>query len=544
VGWYALSHTCRMKMISLSSLRVVHSSQFEYALFDVREPAQAHRGHIFGATFLPRRLIEQRVGTLVPDRSTTIVLYDAGLNDQRAVRAAQTLARLGYTDVCILRDGIAGWVRDGESLTQGSNVPSKLFGEQVYESERVPKLPVGELYRWQQEKNPVVVCDIRSPEEYRRSRIPGAVGAFGADLALLAHDLQQRNMPVVVHCSGRTRSIIACQTLRLLGVNDVYALEDGTMGWRLAGLALETGEGEGALVPGVSSRERGRLQAMALAQQSGAQFIEADLLTHWVDRREAGAMNVYVIDVRQLPEFLAGHIPGATALPGGLAIQRTDEFIAVRSARIVLVDDDLARACLTAYWFKKMGLPNVYVLAGGLSSWQQMGGILETGRAGRSMVGSRDVVPADAVLSCEALRARLSQVIVWDVDTQEQYLKARLPGAQWVPFGELEQRADERSPSLPCVLTSRDGQLAAIACANLVREGVRDVGFLEGGVRAWADAGFPMESGPTPQVAEVSDVIVQPYDAGMDAMRSYLAWEKELTDQQRWPSPLFPHYSY
>ncbi|MBN9611918.1 MAG: rhodanese-like domain-containing protein, partial [Actinobacteria bacterium] len=73
------------------------------------------------------------------------------------------------------------------------------------------------------------MCDIRSPEEYARSRIPGARGAFGTELALLAADLQGHAGPVVVHCSGRTRSIIACQTLREFGLTRVYALENGTM---------------------------------------------------------------------------------------------------------------------------------------------------------------------------------------------------------------------------------------------------------------------------------------------------------------------------
>ncbi|WP_207233686.1 rhodanese-like domain-containing protein [Salinicola tamaricis] len=51
-----------------------------------------------------------------------------------------------------------------------------------------------------------------------------------------------RETPVVINCAGRTRSIVGAQTLRWLGIdNPVYALENGTQGWRLAGLELEHG---------------------------------------------------------------------------------------------------------------------------------------------------------------------------------------------------------------------------------------------------------------------------------------------------------------
>src|SRR3546814_17475406 len=48
--------------------------------------------------------------------------------------------------------------------------------------------------------------------------------------------------PVVVTCAGRTRGIIGVLGLRLAGIEaPVYALENGTQGWNLAGFALERG---------------------------------------------------------------------------------------------------------------------------------------------------------------------------------------------------------------------------------------------------------------------------------------------------------------
>ena len=85
-----------MKLLSAPDLRQLLAAAEEHALFDVREAGEAHRGHIFGASFLPRRQIEFRIAALVPDRGTPICLVDAGGTDQRARRAAATLERLGY----------------------------------------------------------------------------------------------------------------------------------------------------------------------------------------------------------------------------------------------------------------------------------------------------------------------------------------------------------------------------------------------------------------------------------------------------------------
>src|SRR5690606_20244978 len=131
--------------------------------------------------------------------------------------------------------GHRAWVEAGRFSASGTNVPGKLFGEHVYEAREVPRLPVASLKEWQRTGISHLVCDIRTPEEYTVSRIPSARGAFGVDLALVAEDLKKQNVPVVVHCAGRTRSIIACQTLREFGVPEVYSLENGTMGWQLAG---------------------------------------------------------------------------------------------------------------------------------------------------------------------------------------------------------------------------------------------------------------------------------------------------------------------
>jgi rhodanese-related sulfurtransferase len=494
----------------------------EEALFDVREAGEADAGHIFGATFLPRRQIEVRIGDLVHRRTTPIVVYDEG--GPRAALAAATLKRLGYSAVSVLEGGIAG-----RELSQGSNVPSKLFGEEVYEHERVPQLPVAQLKAWRDAGRAHMVCDIRTPDEYEVSRIPGAYGAFGVDLARVAGDLREKNVPIVVHCAGRTRSIIACQTLRALGVKDVHALENGTMGWQLAGLELEKGPATGVLQPSPASREDGEKRARALAEAAGARPVDAAELENLLALRAKGERNAYLFDIRQLAEYVGGHIEGSLAVPGGLLIQRTDEFAPVRAAVTVLVDDREARAWLAAYWLRRSGRPDVRVLSGGLEGWRASGRKVVEGR-GRSKPLGLDEARKAPRISVQDL-AKDNDALVVNVDTSRNYKKARVPGSKWIPYGSLEPRLASTKTSV--VLTCHDGRLSALAAANLARIGHPSARVLEGGVDAWAKAGQPVESGWPKDLPAANDLVVPPYHSSLESMARYLEWEQKLTAGRR-----------
>ena len=520
-----------MKVLNPAGLGQLLESPGEWALFDIREAGEADRGHIFGASFLPRRLIEQRIADLVGDPQTTIALYDEG--GVRAEYAARTLERIGYRNVHVLAGGTRAWLASGRRLTSGSNVPSKLFGEEVYEQERVPHLSVATLKAWQDQGRPHLVCDIRTPDEYAVARIPAAWGAFGVDLALMAGDLRDRGVPIVVHCAGRTRSVIACQSLRALGTREVYALENGTMGWLLDGHELERGAPRGVLEPSAASVGYGEARTRELALAAGAEEVSVEQLDGWLSERAAGGSNTYVIDVRQVDAYGAGHVPGAIALPGGLAIQRTDEFAPVRAARLVLIDDRVARAFLTAYWLKRFGRPRVAVLRGGLEAWLASGRQLAIGRTRTSPAGLAQARADTAFITPAELTTTPGARIV-AVDTSRDYARARLPGAHWIPYGWLEERVGTfaQESAGPIVLTCQSGTLSSFAGANLARQGIGGVRVLEGGVAAWSKAGFSTESGWPASLDPAEDLVVPPYNADRKAMARYLEWEQRLTAER------------
>jgi len=80
--------------ISAAALAQLLDTHSPLALLDVREHGEYNLAHIFGASSLPRRQLEARVGRLVPFRGAQVVVCDD--NGRRAALAARTLERMGY----------------------------------------------------------------------------------------------------------------------------------------------------------------------------------------------------------------------------------------------------------------------------------------------------------------------------------------------------------------------------------------------------------------------------------------------------------------
>jgi rhodanese-related sulfurtransferase len=224
-------------------------------------------------------------------------------------------------------------------------------------------------------------------------------------------------------------------------------------------------------------------------------------------------------------------------VPGGQAVQATDEAIAVRAATIVLACDGFARATLTAAWLKRMGFPDVAVLAGGLPAWTEADGPVETGHPAAQPFGltlARAAVPA-------VPPGDLADALVLDVDQSDAYTRGHVPGAAWVCRSRLEDRVGTVAPdrARPIVVTCGDGTASTLAAATL-RELGHSARVLDGGSRAWEAGGRPLERGATRLADEPDDVVLKPYDRGRAAMEAYLAWEEALDDEGTSPVPLLP----
>ena len=95
----------------------------ERRIIDVRELVEWNEGHIPTATLVPLADIQTTIETVVPDKSTPLLVHCAV--GARSRRASQYLAQIGYTDVLNLQGRLAEW----KALGGAWEVPTPLLSE-------------------------------------------------------------------------------------------------------------------------------------------------------------------------------------------------------------------------------------------------------------------------------------------------------------------------------------------------------------------------------------------------------------------------------
>lgn len=514
-----------MRRVDAKTLKAWLSDGREIALLDVREHGQYGEGHPFHATSVPYSRLEPEFVRLVPNTHVRVVLVDAG--DGVAERAGERAAALGYSDVHVLDGGADGWARAGYTLFAGVNVPSKTFGEMLEHRRHTPRVTAEELARLQAAGEKLVIVDGRPFAEYQKMNIPGGICCPNGELALridtIVPDPKTR---IVVNCAGRTRSILGAETLRAIGVpNPVFALENGTQGWFLAGLELERGAsrryGE-AKLPAAQLAERAG-QARRLAEEKGVRFIDPATVGRWLGDC---ARTTFLLDVRAPEEFAAGSAPGFQNAPGGQLVQATDQWVGVLKARIVLADSEGIRAPMMAQWLAQLG-HETYVIDGGIRAAAAL-----PRRAGAP---AWRPAPLETISAAELRRlTNADTAAVIDVRASFDYRKGHLRDAAWSIRPRLLALA-ARVKGREAILVADRDDTAQLAADELLRSGARRVRRLDGASERWHEVGLDVIATPDlPADADCIDYLFFVHDrhaGNAEAARGYIAWEMGLVDQ-------------
>ncbi len=515
-----------MTRIDARTLRTWIEDGQELAVLDAREEGEFGASHLFWAVPCPLSRRELRARALLPRLGTRIVCVDDGRGVARQL--ADYLESIGCGAVSVLDGGTPAWTAAGHVLFSGVNVPSKAFGEWVEHHYGTESVDAPELKAWIDDGRNMVVLDSRTAEEFARMAIPTGISVPGGELAYRIGDIAPNpDTLVVVNCAGRTRSILGAESLRRAGIpNKVVALRNGTMGWELAGLTCERGRTE-RFAPSLPRTAALALErAKAFAEQSGVGVIGAIDLARFEDDPDR---TLYVLDVRDPAEFRAGHRPGSRNAPGGQLVQATDQWIAVRGARIVLLDDTGVRARMAAAWLRLMGHRDVFVVEGGLDE------VRETGTAIVPVPELGLAVPLIDVPGLVRLLDAGDGTVVVDLARSLDYRDGHIPGARWGIRTRLAALGKPLALARHVVLTSPDGVLARLAVDEVRGLSAAEVRVLAAGTEAWQAFGRPLvKDRSTPPDADCVDVSLRPYDRNSGtaaAMQAYLDWEIALVDE-------------
>ena len=494
----------------------------EIAFIDVREHGQYGDGHPFFIVSIPYSQLEGKVEALVPNKAVTIVLMDAG--DGIAEKAQIRLKTMGYDTVDILKGGAQSWANAGYTLYEGVNLPSKTLGELVEHVAHTPRITASELRAMMENKDDFILLDGRTPEEFRTMMIGNGICCPNAELGhRLPQLLSSDTTKVIVNCAGRTRSIIGAQGLINQGFdNPVFALENGTQGWELAGFELTRGADDN--LPHDLSQttlKAAAERAKKVRKKFGIKQVNLATVKEW---QKDNTRTTYLFDIRTKEEFLNGHLLTSIHAPGGQLVQATDKKVAVRGARIILIDDMGLRAANTAIWLQQMG-HEVYCLAEDITTIDG----LEYGESPETTI-------AQTLLQCrksEVAGKLKNDAILLDLNPSMVFRKGHIAGAHWT----IRPRLAELKAKTDCefILTSADRNVAELAARDLREMGVKNISYLAGNAETWAEAGLDVIATPDqPADKDCIDYLFFTHDrhvGNLEAARGYLAWETGLIDQ-------------
>lgn len=147
----------------------------------------------------------QWVGEMVPDVKQEILLITYPNKQEEAIKR---LSRVGYDNtIGYLEGGFDAWKNAGNEVDTVERISAKTF-ESVYKASKP------------------LVFDVRKKSEYDSEHI---IGAVNVPLNEINQQLSQfsKDLPMVLHCAGGYRSMIAASILKQRGWEDVVDVEGG-----------------------------------------------------------------------------------------------------------------------------------------------------------------------------------------------------------------------------------------------------------------------------------------------------------------------------
>jgi glyoxylase-like metal-dependent hydrolase (beta-lactamase superfamily II)/rhodanese-related sulfurtransferase len=107
-----------------------------------------------------------------------------------------------------------------------------------------------------------------------------------------------------------------------------------------------------------------------------------------------------------------------------------------------------------------------------------------------------------AFMSMDEVRDRLGGrergLVILDVREKDAYDGGHIPGARHLPRGQLEIRVDAMlpDPTTPILTCCEFGKISTLAAATLRTMGFTRAVALDGGIKAWREAGYPLDATP------------------------------------------------
>ncbi|MDH3288597.1 MAG: rhodanese-like domain-containing protein [Betaproteobacteria bacterium] len=354
-----VEHAYHTPRVTAQELVRMSEAGENFVIVDGRPFGEYRNMTIPGSTCCPNAELPYRIPTMVKDPNTKIVVNCGGRT--RSIIGAQTLINFGIRNpVYALENGTQGWYLSDLQLERGSarRYPDHIDERQLpglrtrarslAERFNVEFVNASLIQKWLNDpERTTYLCDVRTPEEFRKGSLAGAVHAPGGQLVQATDQwIGVRNARGVLIDAEGVRAPVVASWLRQLGY-DVCVLEEGIR----SGL-----QGPSLARPGLPT-----LKAISPAEL----------------KRALDEGRCTVLDLGASMSFRKAHIPGSrwsTRSRLAAAARNENDFI-------VLVAEDADVARLAAIDLLEAGIRDVKILDSGLDAWTRAGHSTESSPA-------------------------------------------------------------------------------------------------------------------------------------------------------------------
>ena len=479
----------------------LYEQAMPFCLIDCRERRDYVNGHWFGSTNIPLSILPTRLPFLCPDQDFPI--HFLNWEDAASIAALRSMEKLGYRNITLHKttqptDPVVGYV-------QGEYVWSKAFGEVVaHQSHILEVTPQQYMTDYQHAQ----LVDVRPAGEYNRFTLPSSINLPNSLLLANMERLNNHADLVLLHCAGRTRSIIGAHTIKAAGYSGNFGIfRGGTQAWELDGFA----------------REHGASRTMAANTES------AESVTNFLKRWHIPSTHIQPNEIPAFIETNSNHlmfdvsddaangvIVGADIIKisGTNLVQQTDRSIARYHWPILLFDSASgSRAAFAAYWLSRMGFCVKIV-------------IVEADHLQFSPKKNNDVQEKSDQRLIGKWLSNGTQII--DFRLSSEFSSCHIVSSRWQNISlMLQQKPDMGSIGIivPCHKTG-----------DMIFDILTDVGWKIDGIYVWQDQ--PLDPNILSSTEVMFDQNKTPIDksalfAGrhfgiLKDAQDYLAWEEDL----------------
>jgi len=326
-----------------NAIKLLKNPKQNIAFLDIRERKQYVQGFAFGTINCPLSKFKTTIKDLVPDQSTAI-LFIGIKNSVQTKKVGGVTKSLNYKNVFQIEGDYKKWKKEKLPFWAGEYTFSKAFGEWIEITSEVKNLFPKQLKKIHQKLNNYLQIDARPKKEFEKFTLPNSVQCSGGELPCFINNQTNLKKDYIVHCAGRTRSIVAYQTLKDFNFkNKKYVLNGGTQNWVLNGYDR-------------NFKNKSKIKSTKLNFKSDLNLANQIAKKFNIPKssQKNNNNNCYYFQLNsEIKNFKK--IKGWKQVNATTLVQNTDKFIASTKTKIFIFSNIPTSAVFATIWLRRMG---------------------------------------------------------------------------------------------------------------------------------------------------------------------------------------------